>query len=272
MQLATHNPAIKNTIPLRSAPLTTVSDFLRTVPLFKDLPEPIIRNISENSRTVSFRRGARIFVEGQQPTAFYIVRQGWVRTVRETVNGHGVLFEILRDGDTVGAAAFADRGGHMVTAVAGNKTDLVAVPASTFVNLCNQYPELQRNFMTELGRRVRSANDWQLQAGLGIDGRIARLLLRMVEWNGVATRTGVQVQKNFTCQELAEMVGCAVETGIRMLSSWRQAGWMSAERTSLTIHDLDKLAELAGQDLKPEVKARLTGKPVRVYAHHRACA
>lgn len=276
MQLATVTPVTKCAIPLRTTPVGSVVDFLRTVPMFKDVPETVIRNIADNSRTVSFRRGARIFVEGQQPTAFYIVRQGWVRTVRETLTGHGVLFEILRDGDTVGAAAFADRGVHMVTAIAGNRTDLVAIPASVFTSLCNQYPELQRSFLTELGRRLRAANDWQLQAGLSIDGRIARLLMRMIEWNGIAVKGGVQVQKNFTCQELAEMVGCAVETGIRMLSAWRHEGWLTAERNSLTVLDLNRLAEVAGLDVKPEVKARFTGnlrtRNSPAPHGHRACA
>jgi CRP-like cAMP-binding protein len=276
MQLATATTSMKNPIPLRSAPVTTVASFLRMIPMLKDVPDTVVRNMADNSRTVSFRRGARIFVEGQQPTAFYIVRQGLVRTVRETLTGHGVLYEILREGDTVGAAAFADRGSHMVTAIAGNRTELVAVPASVFASLCNQYPELQRSFMAEIGRRLRAANDWQLQAGLGIDGRIARLLLRMIEWDGVKVKGGVQIQKNFTCQELAEMVGCAVETGIRMLSAWRHEGWLATERNSLTVLDLNRLAEIAGLELKPEVRACVAGsgrgRNFPASLGHRACA
>lgn len=273
MQLAANTASkTRALIPLPCA--GTSADFLKSVPLFKAVPEQAFRAVAESVRTVPFRRGTRIFVEGQQPSALYIVRQGWVRTVREPVAGHGVLFEILRPGDTVGISAFADGGTHVVTAIAGSQVELLAMPASVFNSLCTRYPEIQRNFIAELGRRTRSASDWQIQAGLGVDGRIARIVLRMAEWNGTASVDGIVLPKSFTCQELAEMAGCAVETGIRMLSSWRQAGWLSSSRSALIVHDLDRLEELAGREMAIDAKTRLGGQVrLRGQMHsRRACA
>lgn len=248
-------------------------EFLKTVPIFQGLPDSILRTVASSLRTVGFRRGARIFTEGQQPAAFYIVRRGWVRTVRETLTGYGVLFEILRPGETVGAAAFTDGGNHLVTAIAGSQTELLAMPASTFQTLLTQSPELQKNFLAELGRRMRSTSEWQLQSGLGVDGRIARMLLRQAEWHGEVSPQGITVPKTFTCQELADMVGCAVETGIRMLSSWRNSGFITSGRNQFVIHDLEKLAAIAGAEVSPNLKGRLTqsargGRPQL----HKACA
>ncbi len=276
MQLATATiTPVKFAPQVRFSQTAAAEDFLRTVPMLKSLPGSLIARLAETARVVPFRRGNRIFTEGQQPNAFYIVKSGWVRTIRETPGGHGVLFDVLRPGDTVGAVVFADMGVHSTTAIAGNQTELIAIPASTFSALAGQYPELQRNLLQELGRRFRSSSDWQVQAGLGVDRRIARVLVRLVEWNGRNVNGNVVTDKSFTCQEMADLVGCAVETGIRMLSSWRAEGWISTPKGTVVIHDLNRLFEIAGTEPSEGIKSRFTLKPagrqVRATAH-RACA
>ncbi|MEW6777617.1 MAG: Crp/Fnr family transcriptional regulator [Bdellovibrionota bacterium] len=219
--------------------------FLATAPLLEGLPKPLLQQLASEMVSKRFERGDQLFLEGQEAKTFYLARQGWVKILRQTSGGGSVLFELLGPGDMVGAVAVLDQRPFPATAVAATSVEVLLLPGSRFRILVNQYPDLQKTYMREIGDRMRQARDWQAQIASRVEGRIAQLFLRLAERMGRREGAKIRFPRVLTRQEIADMVGTTVETAIRVLSGWNKSGLVLSEEEEFVITDLEKLVALA---------------------------
>ena len=71
---------------------------LRRVPLFAELEQAELERISRVAVPRTFPAGTRVFHEGDQSDACYIVRSGSFRVTREHPDGRAITLATLRRG------------------------------------------------------------------------------------------------------------------------------------------------------------------------------
>jgi hypothetical protein len=88
---------------------------LRNVPLFSELPEPIIARMAGSFRAEDVPLGNKVIVEGEQESKFFIIAQGQVEVLYKGAHGSDIRIALLTDGEYFGETEFASEQAADVT-------------------------------------------------------------------------------------------------------------------------------------------------------------
>jgi CRP-like cAMP-binding protein len=92
-------------------------------------------------------------------------------------------------------------------------------------------------------RSVARGQDW---ASVRVETRVARLLFNLADKTGVPGDGGTRLGLQLTRQDIADMVGCTLETAIRILSRWQKEGLIKTQEGVITILNRQELGRLLG--------------------------
>jgi signal transduction histidine kinase len=109
-----------------------MTDFdLRTVPLFERIPEADLDRLSGSLQTCRVSEGEVLFSEGDEGDRAYIITDGEIEILKETVDRQ-VRIAVLTDGGVLGEMALLTGEKRNATAKALRETNLVSIPKATF--------------------------------------------------------------------------------------------------------------------------------------------
>jgi len=201
--------------------------------------------IRSAGRTVRFRAGHVLFVEGDLPERVFILEEGWAILSVAGEEGKEVVLGIVGPGDLLGEVSIFDDGTRSATAT--TLSDLVATvaPTSTLRDAANDIV-LARGMITILIARLRNADRQRSEfATVSTPGRVARRLLELCERFGEPTPEGLRITLQLSQEQLANWCGASREATVKALSSLRARGIVSTSRRSVLITDLAALRRQA---------------------------
>ena len=79
--------------------MTHKSAFFRSVPLFDNTSPPVLEEISAHFHLHTYASDTILFLEGEEPTAFYLVAAGRVRLFKISLEGREQTILMLRERD-----------------------------------------------------------------------------------------------------------------------------------------------------------------------------
>lgn len=223
-----------------------VEAILRGTPVFRRLTAEDRQTIARASTVRRYARGATIFEQGSPSDAFYTIAGGRVKVLKMTPAGKDLILEVFGPGDPVGTVATYDGRPFPATAVAMEDTTCVVIPRAAFFRLLEQHPTLVRGLLAGLTiRLVELTNRLTELSGGRIEGRFARLFLKLGREMGRAERGGRFVALPLSRQELADLTGTTIETCIRIMSRWNKDEVVRTEKDGFVILDPAVLQSLA---------------------------
>src|SRR5689334_11292477 len=223
-----------------------LADFLRSCPVFAALPAEEIVTLSTAAREHRYPARAYVFSEGGAPAAFWLVRSGRVKILRQSRAGDDVVLEIVGPGEPFGGVAVLEGRAYPATAQALEPAVVVRIAPEAIVALAQRHPVLVRQMMMLLGRRLRGAHDSVTSlASDPVEARLAARLLRLAESEATRDARGLVLPFRLTPRTLAEMSGTTVESTIRVVRRWLAQGIVSEEHDQLVVPSLDVLREIA---------------------------
>lgn len=227
------------TSPLRFTPSTMsvsldrITDFLSTVPLFRELERPVVRGFAGLTREQKFAKGAVIVSEGDAGDALYVVRSGEVKVVLSGEDGRDVMLHVLGVGDHFGELALIDGRPRSAHVVSTQPSRLLVLRRADFRRQVEQNPEVAWGLMMELSRRLRQADGTiGSLVLLDVPGRVAKVLLEQASSGESAT-----LVKHLTHQTIAQMIGASRETVSRAMAEFQEKGLIAVQRRIVTITD-----------------------------------
>jgi CRP/FNR family cyclic AMP-dependent transcriptional regulator len=216
-----------------SVSLDRITDFLSTVPLFRELDRSAVRGFAELTREQKFAKGAMIVSEGDAGDALYVVRSGEVKVVLTGEDGREVILNVLNVGDHFGELALIDgrpRSAHVVSTQASS---LLVLRRADFRRQVEQSPQVAWGLMVELSRRLRQADGTiGSLVLLDVPGRVAKVLLEHATPGEPAA-----LVKQLTHQTIAQMIGASRETVSRAMAEFQEKGIIAVQRRIVTITD-----------------------------------
>lgn len=223
---------------------TTVQDVpnLARVPLFADLDEESLRELSAVARKRVFRQGEVIFHRDDPGQVLYIVKEGKVKIALTSPDGQEVSLTVFGAGECFGELSILDGEPRSADAVALERVELYALQRQDFVNVVMSHPKIAVQVMKVISQRLRQA-DQQIEDLLFLDvyGRVAKKLLELSEVHGVPTAQGVRIELRLTQQELASMVGASRESVNKVMGYFTDKRYIMTDKHKIT---LMKLADL----------------------------
>jgi CRP/FNR family transcriptional regulator, cyclic AMP receptor protein len=210
-------------------------ELLSRVPLFSELSRDELERISRVSVARSFPAGVRVFHEGDQSDACYLVRTGDLRVTREHPDGRAIALATLGPGDIFGELAMLDGEARSASVETLSDAELLALPAADVRRLLADHPGISVKLIAALTRRLRETNERVArQSFQTVPSRVAGVLTQLIaEESAPAGRHGITIR--MTQADLAQLAGTSRESVSRFLATLERAGVVQVGRGRVTV-------------------------------------
>jgi CRP/FNR family transcriptional regulator len=210
-------------------------ELLRSVPLFSDLEQGELERFSLVAVPRSFPAGTRVFHEGDESDACYIVRSGSFRVTREHSDGRAITLASLGPGDIFGELAMLDGEVRSASVEALTDGELLALPGGEVRSLLARHPEITVKLVAALVRRLRVANERiSRQSFQTVPSRVAGVLAQLVSEEEPG-HDDAEVTIRMNQADLAQLAGTSRESVSRFLADLERAGVVRPGRGRVTV-------------------------------------
>jgi CRP/FNR family transcriptional regulator, cyclic AMP receptor protein len=217
------------------------AELLARVPLLADLEQGELERIAQVAIPRSFPKGARVFHEGDESDACYVIRDGEVRVTREHSDGRAIALATLGPGELVGELAMLDGGVRSASVEALSDVELLALSAADMKGLLERNADITTKLVVKLAERLRETNERiSRQSFQTVPSRVAGVLSQLVnEDSAEIGRDGVTIRMNQV--DLAQLAGTSRESVSRFLAVLERAGVVRVGRGRVTVLEPPRL-------------------------------
>lgn len=212
---------------------------------------PWLQNLHQNWESLykhgvlkTFRKGAVIYSPSEPCKTMYYVQSGRVRLSLYNKSGNERTICVIKEGNIFGEIASLDMGSYFLTAETIVESQIYVIPAEDFLRVMNTHPEISRNVVDTLVRKIRmllmSVEEMTFKDTYS---RIAGTLYRLSREHGVQTPRGRRLTLKFTHQEMANITGSCRVTVSNIIKSFEKLGIIDKENGYVVILDEEKLLE-----------------------------
>ncbi len=220
---------------------TTAAELLARVPLLADLEEGELERIAQVAIPRSFPKGARVFHEGDESDACYVIRDGEVRVTREHSDGRAIALATLGPGELFGELAMLDGGTRSASVETLSDVELLALSAADMKGLFERNAEITTKLVVALTKRLRETNERiSRQSFQTVPSRVAGVLSQLVAAESAEPGAdAVTIRMNQA--DLAQLAGTSRESVSRFLAVLERAGVVQVGRGRVTVLEPPRL-------------------------------
>ncbi|MEO2064945.1 MAG: Crp/Fnr family transcriptional regulator [Desulfurobacteriaceae bacterium] len=212
-------------------------ELLREVPLFSELSQEQIKEITSISLVKKYTKNQTIFSPFQKGEYFFILKRGKVK-VYKTSRGKEQIIRIFDKPTMFGEAASFTGKNFPAWAEAIEDSEVILIPRKDFISLIKRDPEIGMKLMSVMAQRlVYLTNVIESLSLKNALSKISSYILRKSEEEGQE----VEFSTNLAAMEL----GLTKETVSRMLSKLKEMGIIEKDRNRIKIKKPQALRELS---------------------------
>jgi len=139
-----------------------IQEFLKTVPLFRELDDDELAQVLMVGLIKRYTQGASIVTEGTPGGQLHVIHEGQVRISKEVPNAGEEAITILAPGEFFGEVEFFDGAPASAHAIAHTDCEILSIPHGEVASLMGSRPELCAKFLWAFSRtlatRLRETN------------------------------------------------------------------------------------------------------------------
>lgn len=199
-----------------------------------------------NAKTCSiYKKGQVLFHDGGRPFGVYCVNKGKIKLSVIGDEGKEQIVRMARNGDVLGYRSMLVNERYNATATVLEDSQICFIPRDVFMRALKTNSALSFEVMKLLSNQLREAEVKLTHlAQKPVRERLAEALLFLKETYGFeADSTFIAVQ--LTREEIANLVGTATETAIRLLSELNREGVIELSGKRIAIKDMRQLVRIA---------------------------
>ncbi len=220
-------------------------------PLFHDVPQVLLDELLHEFRYEYWRRKA-IPSKGSCAQYFYLLLSGRLEVVHtHPETGRSVTLYLLQPGDGFDVIVLLDGEPHDMALLSDTDVEVLAVPIDTMRQWIWNHPEINRNLMPYLARRMREQEEMTANIALyDTVSRLSRLILKHATLNRDYRGDDSEAHRShlvngFSDEMLARMIGSVRQVVNKHLQLWQRSGFLKKQRNSLEIKDLRAIERVA---------------------------
>ena len=200
--------------------------------------------ITEAKSCYTYKKGQTIFFEDSRPLGLFCLNKGKVKIFKTGIDGKEQIIHFGQPGDFVGYRALIADEKYSVSATAIEETTACFIPRDAFIEMLDNNPKLSRSLLKSLCHEVGIANERiQSMAQKNVRERLADTLLLLHNTFDDDSETLIDI--SLPREDIANIVGTATETLIRLLSEFKNDGLVKFEGKKIRLLDIAKLEKLA---------------------------
>lgn len=195
-----------------------------------------------------YKKGQRLIQEGTRPLGVYCIKSGKVKVFKLGQQGKEHITAILKEGDLVGYRAMLSDSLYHVSVEALEEVVACHIPREEFLNSFQNDKVLNNTLIKDLSSEVISLTN--IITDIAQKPVRERTAATLVLLNSVYSTNNGEINKtaeiNLTRESLANMVGTATETLIRIIHDFKEEELIVTNGRKINILDLKALQRIGG--------------------------
>lgn len=200
-----------------------------------------LKKLSFDRRTKFYNKRNTIFEEGDTPRYLYFVKKGQVKIFKTNEIGKEFIINIRTEGDFIGYTALIKNEPYSFSASALEPTELSLIPKEDFLQLLYANRDVSSRLIKMLADNVAEKEAQLLSLAYNsVRRRVGEAILLLHDRYVAEGRQNIQILR----EDLAHLVGTAKESVIRMLTEFKNDGYIEIKDGYIRILDRAKLEAL----------------------------
>jgi len=200
-------------------------------------------SIDTNKKPRLYKKKNDIYRVGDMPYHIYFVASGKVKTIRINEDGKELITGIYSKGEYFGYEALLKGTEHGDNAEAMEDTEIITMPKDEFFQLVYSNREIAKKFIELLSNKVDEKEENLLNLAYNsVRQRTAEALLKLNEKFNPENEADVEL--NVSRDDLANMVGTATESVIRVISDLKEEQILEVKSGKIIVKDAIKLEQI----------------------------
>jgi CRP/FNR family transcriptional regulator len=213
---------------------------VRSKSLFADFEGDTLEGLDHTKSCNYYKKNQGLFIEGSIPRGVYCVNAGKVKVFTLGDEGKEQIIHVAKEGEIIGFRSMFSGDAYKVSATTLEDSNICFIHRDQFLNMIDTNPSLRNGIMRELSKELgERAVFITNMAQKSVRERLAFVLLILQE---VYEHEPI----NMSREDMANFVGTATETLIRLLKEFKEDGYIETATRKLTIINKDGLLKLAG--------------------------
>jgi CRP/FNR family transcriptional regulator, polysaccharide utilization system transcription regulator len=213
---------------------------------FEKLDEADIAYLNYQKVPLAFKKNEVLFEEGKQPQGIYCLRYGKVKIYKNSFDGREQITRIVFPGELMGLKAMLSGHPYSVSSAAMEEVAVCFINKKDFFQLMLKYPEFTRSIILSLSRLLEQAEFRMISlAHKPVRERLAETLLFLNRSFHSTAPSHPKPYLNLTRMDLANIIGTAPETVIRLLSEFRDSRLIEIRGRKIFLINVPRLKLIA---------------------------
>lgn len=193
----------------------------------------------------NYKKGQVIFNEGSHPFGVFCINSGKIKLSHMGDDGKEQIIRLLKGGDVLGYRALLSGDRYGSSAIALEDTACCFIPKEIFMGILRKDANLSFEIMRLLSDELHKAEQKITHlAQKPVRERLAETLLFIKETYGYEA-DGITISVRLSREEIANLVGTATESAIRLLSEFKKDGMIDLDGKRICILDQKALLKTA---------------------------
>ena len=214
--------------------------------IFCDLNEEILKDFDKNKISNEYKKGSKLFVEGNPPFGLYCINRGKVKLSKIGQDGKESILRIAGPGHVIGHRSLFSDELYMADATALEDAQICFIGKKLIFDLVKDHPSLSLKIIQTLSREMGEAEKKTTSHfQKNVRERLAELLLALKESYGIKEDNRFKLDIKLTREEMASIIGTSPETVIRQMTEFKDEKLIQQDSKVIYILDLERLTEMA---------------------------
>ena len=207
------------------------------------------KSLLSAANDVTLKARQVLFHAGDAGDGCYFLREGVVKAAVVAKDGQERLLAVLGPGSLIGELSLFDDQPRSATISTFKPCKLLHLSKGSFFRLADANPQVYREALKILTRRLRQTNDSVVAQGtVTVAGRVARAFVSLAQGLGEGRANGTILLPNkITQNDIAGMAGVARENASRAINDLLREGILTREGSFYLIarpNELEDMAEI----------------------------
>jgi CRP/FNR family transcriptional regulator len=208
--------------------------------LLSGLVENEVSHIEDHKTCNYYKKNQSLFVEGSYPRGVFCINEGKVKIFKRGDEGKEQIIQIAKGGELVGFRAMFSEDFYKVSAETLEECNICFIRKEDFLLMMDTNPMLRNGILKEISTELADQADFITNmAQKSVRERLAFSLLMLMD---IYENEPI----NLSREDMANFVGTATETLIRLLREFKTEGLIEIQTRKITVLARKKLLDIAG--------------------------
>ena len=208
--------------------------------LFCSMTGEDLKQVDSTKSCSYFKKDQPLFIEGSLPRGVFCINEGKVKIYSRGEEGKEQIIHVATSGEIVGFRAMFSGEPYTVAANTLEESNICFISKTDFLNLVDTNTTLRNGILKELSKELADrASFIKNMAQKSVRERLASSLLIL---DDIYAEDFI----NLSREDLANFVGTATETLIRLLKDFKDEGFVKTHVRKIEVLDKEGLLQLAG--------------------------